>query len=162
MASPTSSSSRPSRRFACSNVEQGDHYRKWNETLAQAIEGSDFTVADGYTGFTAMRGFEWTNDYYNHLGVYFSRNVVNAKDDGSFLSMGVLWDWLREPAEQGGGSDALVVFNHPGGQPPCRPSTARPAAQPDPGGDAWRRELGRPGPRGRCRRAGRRDRGQRR
>ena len=36
-----------------------------------------------YDGFTAMRGFEWTNDYYNHLGVYFSRNVRNAKVDGN-------------------------------------------------------------------------------
>ena len=62
-------------------------------------------------------GFEWTNDYFNHLGVYFSRNVSNAKIDGTYVSMSVVWDWLREPAEQGGGSDALVVFNHPGGQP---------------------------------------------
>ena len=37
-----------------------------------------------------MRGFEWTNDYYNHLGVYFSRNVVNAKIDGSYLDMSYL------------------------------------------------------------------------
>ncbi len=100
--------------LACSNVENADHYRKWNETLAQAIEGSD-------DDFTAMRGFEWTNDYYNHMGVYFSRNVVNAKIDGSYLTMDAMWSWLREPAEQGGGSDALLVFNHPGGQPALTP-----------------------------------------
>ena len=100
--------------LACSNIENADHYRKWNETLAQSIAGSD-------DDFTAMRGFEWTNDYYNHMGVYFSRNVVNAKIDGSYLSMDVMWSWLREPAEQGGGSDALLVFNHPGGQPALTP-----------------------------------------
>ncbi len=100
--------------LACSNVEQADHYRKWAETLEQAVEATD---AD----FTAMRGFEWTNDYFNHMGVYFSRNVTNAKIDGSYLSMDFLWNWLREPAEQGGGSDALVVFNHPGGWPALSP-----------------------------------------
>ncbi len=98
----------------CSHIEEGEHYRKWNETLAQSIEGSD-------EDFTAMRGFEWTNDYFNHLGVYFSRNVSNAKIDGTYVAMSVVWDWLREPAEQGGGSDALVVFNHPGGQPALTP-----------------------------------------
>jgi hypothetical protein len=107
--------------LACSNVEQSDHYRKWNETLAQAAEATDFSAADGYTGFTALRGFEWTNDYFNHMGVYFSRNVVNAKIDGSYVSMDVMWQWLREPAERGGGSDALVVFNHPGGNPALTP-----------------------------------------
>ena len=98
----------------CSNVDQADHYRKWSETLAQAVAATD---AD----FTAMRGFEWTNDYYNHLGVYFSRNVVNAKVDGSYLSMEIFWDWLRTPSTQGGGDDALVVFNHPGGNPSLSP-----------------------------------------
>jgi hypothetical protein len=98
----------------CSHVEAAEHHRKWNETLAQSIEGSD-------DDFTAMRGFEWTNDYFNHLGVYFSRNVSNAKIDGTYVAMSVVWDWLREPAEQGGGSDALVVFNHPGGQPALTP-----------------------------------------
>ncbi len=100
--------------LACSNVENADHYRKWNETLAQAIAGSD-------SDFTAMRGFEWTNDYYNHMGVYFSRNVVNAKIDGSYLAMDPMWSWLQEPPEKGGGGDALVVFNHPGGQPALTP-----------------------------------------
>jgi hypothetical protein len=105
----------------CSNVEQGDAYRKWAETLAQAIEASEVDAAGEYVGFTAMRGFEWTNDYYNHLGVYFSRNVVNAKVDGSYVSMDVMWDWLRRSPDQGGGGDALVVFNHPGGLPALSP-----------------------------------------
>ena len=98
----------------CNHVEGAEHYRKWNEALAQSIEGSD-------EDFTAMRGFEWTNDYFNHLGVYFSRNVSNAKIDGTYVDMSVVWDWVREPAEQGGGSDSLVVFNHPGGQPALTP-----------------------------------------
>lgn len=105
----------------CSNVEHADHYRKWAEALAQAIEATEVDEDGHHVGFTAMRGFEWTNDYYNHLGVYFSRNVVNAKLDGSYLSMDVMWDWLRRPPERGGGADALVVFNHPGGNPALTP-----------------------------------------
>ena len=27
--------------LACANVDQSDHYRKWDETLAQSIEGSE-------------------------------------------------------------------------------------------------------------------------
>ncbi len=98
----------------CSHLEGAEHYRKWNETLAQAIEATT-------PAFTAMRGFEWTNDYYNHLGVYFSRNVVNAKVDASYVSMQIFWDWLRTDSTAGGGDDALVVFNHPGGQPALTP-----------------------------------------
>jgi hypothetical protein len=98
----------------CSNVHRPDHYRKWEETLAQAAAATD-------ESFTAMRGFEWTNDYSNHLGVYFSRNVVNAKIDLSYLDMGFFWSWLREPADRGGGDDALIVFNHPGSLPALSP-----------------------------------------
>lgn len=104
----------------CANLERPDHYRKWAETLRQAAEATELT--DGqYTGFTAMRGFEYTNDLWNHVGVYFSRNVVNAKLDGSYVHPGVFWRWLREPASEGGGDDALVVFNHPGGDPNLTP-----------------------------------------
>jgi hypothetical protein len=100
--------------LACSNVLHADHYRKWDATLRQAAEATEIT--DGrYVGFTAMRGFEFTNDYFNHLGVYFSRNVRNAKIDGSYASAEVFWSWLRRDPDQGGGADALVVFNHPGG-----------------------------------------------
>jgi len=104
----------------CLNLDQPDHYRKWTETLQQAVAGTEMTGMD-YTGFTAMRGFEYTNDIWNHLGVYFSRNVVNAKIDGSYLLPNLFWNWIREPAERGGGSDALVVFNHPGGVPNLTP-----------------------------------------
>jgi hypothetical protein len=106
--------------LSCSNVTQADHYRKWSETLTQANAATEHT-GDAYTGFTAIRGFEYTNDYYNHLGVYFSRNVVNAKLDGSYLTTEAFWNWLRTPADRGGGSDALVIFNHPGGNPALSP-----------------------------------------
>ena len=104
----------------CLNIDQPDHYRKWTETLQQAVAATEMTGLD-YTGFTAMRGFEYTNDVWNHLGVYFGRNVVNAKIDGSYLLPDLFWNWIREPAERGGGSDALVVFNHPGGVPNLTP-----------------------------------------
>lgn len=105
----------------CSNVEQADHHRKWNETLAQAIDATEVGPSGQSVGFTAMRGFEWTNDYYNHLGVYFSRNVVNAKLDGSYVAMAPFWSWLARSPDEGGGGDALVVFNHPGGLPKLTP-----------------------------------------
>lgn len=98
----------------CSHVADADHYAKWNETLRQAIEGSD-------EDFTAMRGFEWTNDYFNHINVYFSRNTTNVKIDGGLLTLDVFWDWLRTPPEQGGGADGLITFNHPGGMPALTP-----------------------------------------
>jgi hypothetical protein len=108
----------------CANLGELDHYFKWQATLRQAEEESQFALVNGarrYTGFTAMRGFEWTNDYYNHLNVYLGTNVVNAKIDGSYLSMTFFWNWLREPVAQGGGADALVTFNHPGGDPSLTP-----------------------------------------
>jgi hypothetical protein len=96
-----------------------DHYWKWPATLRQAREG---TAPDG--SFTAARGFEWTNDYFNHLGVYFSTNFSNVKVDGSYASMDFFWDWIREPVTKGGGADGLVVFNHPGGDPHLTPFDA--------------------------------------
>jgi hypothetical protein len=108
--------------LACSAIDQPDHYVKWAETLRMAIDATDVDPATGaYTGFTAIRGFEYTNDVWNHLGVYFSRNVINAKIDGAYLDPGIFYDWLREPVDAGGGADALVVFNHPGGDPALTP-----------------------------------------
>ena len=55
------------------------------------------------------------------MNVYFSTNVVNVKIDGSYASMDFMWNWLREPVAEGGGADALVTFNHPGGDPQLSP-----------------------------------------
>jgi hypothetical protein len=98
----------------CSHINDADHYEKWPATLRQARAATTDT-------FTAVRGFEWTNDYFNHMNVYFSTNFVNVKIDGSYLSMDVFWNWLREPVARGGGADALVTFNHPGGNPALTP-----------------------------------------
>jgi ABC-2 type transport system ATP-binding protein len=108
----------------CSQVTETDHYHKWEATLRQAMEGTETEIVNGrveYTGFTGLRGFEWTNDYYNHLNVYFSTNVVNAKVDGSYAGMDFMWRWLQKPVSSGGGADALVTFNHPGGLPKLTP-----------------------------------------
>ena len=104
----------PAGALACAQLTSNQQYWKWPATLRQAEAASD-------ASFTAARGFEWTNDYFNHMNVYFSRNFRNVKIDGSYLSMGVMWDWLRRPADQGGGDDGLVTFNHPGGNPSLSP-----------------------------------------
>lgn len=107
----------PARVLECAHLDDPDHLEKWVVTLQQAEE---VTAASGGS-FTAMRGFEWTNDVYNHMNVYLSTNAVNVKIDGSYLSMDVMWDWLREPVARGGGADALVTFNHPGRPPSLTP-----------------------------------------
>ncbi|MGH2758970.1 MAG: hypothetical protein ACRDKJ_05325 [Actinomycetota bacterium] len=98
----------------CFHGSDMDHYWKWPASLRQAREASD-------ASFTGIRGFEWTNDYFNHMNVYFSTNFSNVKVDGSYLSMDFFWNWLREPVTEGGGADGLVTFNHPGGDPHLTP-----------------------------------------
>jgi cephalosporin-C deacetylase-like acetyl esterase len=110
--------------LSCVKLLENDHYVKWAATLQQAQQATDSEEIDGqlsYSGYTAMRGFEWTNDYYNHLNVYLSTNLVNTKIDGSYLDLGRFWDWLKLPIAEGGGADALVTFNHPGGTPKLSP-----------------------------------------
>lgn len=102
------------RVLECQHLEHNDDYWKWPATLRQAREA---TGGD----FTAMRGFEYTNDYFNHINVYFSTNFVNVKIDGSYASMDIFYDWLREPVAEGGGADGLITFNHPGGEPNLTP-----------------------------------------
>ncbi len=104
----------PAYLLACAHLTENDHYWKWPAALRQAMEATD-------PSFTAVRGFEWTNDYFNHMNVYFSTNFRNVKTDGSYLSMNVMWDWLRKPVDRGGGADALLTFNHPGGWPALTP-----------------------------------------
>ncbi|HXG27317.1 MAG TPA: neutral/alkaline non-lysosomal ceramidase N-terminal domain-containing protein, partial [Nevskiales bacterium] len=110
----------PTTLLDCNHAQDPHHYFKWQATLEQAMQESSYDE-DPAGGFTGIRGFEWTNDYYNHLNVYFSTNVVNVKVDGSYVSMDFFWNWLRKPVAQGGGADALVTFNHPGGDPKLTP-----------------------------------------
>jgi predicted metal-dependent phosphoesterase TrpH len=84
-----------------------DSLRKWQATKEQAEASTD-------GGFTGFRGFEWTNNRYGHLNVYFSQNKTNAVVDGANASMETFWDWFTRRPEQGGGSDGLATFNHPG------------------------------------------------
>lgn len=118
----------------CGHFTETDAYWKWPASLRQAREATD-------SSFTAMRGLEWTNDYYNHLGVFFSTNSVNAKIDGSYTSMEFFWNWLRRPVAQGGGADALDVFNHPGHEPALTPfdegTVANDVLARFPGGGDW-------------------------
>jgi len=85
-----------------------DSFRKWRATQEQATEAST-------PAFTAFRGFEWTSDRFGHLNVFLSNNVINAKTGpGYLISMGLFWQWFLYPDFLGGGSDGLVIFNHPG------------------------------------------------
>jgi len=85
-----------------------DSFRKWHATRDQAFETTT-------PAFTAFRGFEWTSDRFGHLNVFFSDNIINAKTGpGYLISMGLFWQWFLYPEFLGGGSDGLVVFNHPG------------------------------------------------
>jgi predicted metal-dependent phosphoesterase TrpH len=86
---------------------------KWGATLDQAKAATDAT-------FTGFRGFEWTSDPYGHIGVYFSKNMANAKVDG-YPTQQTLYDWLARRPELGGGSDGLAVFNHPGAKDQLKP-----------------------------------------
>lgn len=84
-----------------------DSLRKWQATKEQAEAATN----ESFTGF---RGFEWTNNRYGHLNVYFSKNQTNAVIDGANASMETFWDWFTRRPERGGGSDGLATFNHPG------------------------------------------------
>ena len=85
-----------------------DSFRKWDATAEQAGAASD-------ESFTAFRGFEWTSDRFGHINLFFGDNVINAKTGpGYAVSMGLFWQWFSYPAQFGGGSDSLLVFNHPG------------------------------------------------
>jgi hypothetical protein len=104
----------PTNAIACTHLGDEQYTDKWARTLDQANAAASDT-------FTGVRGFEWTNDVYNHMNVYFSTNYTNVKTDGSYLSMDVMWDWLQTPVADGGGADALVTFNHPGSNPKLSP-----------------------------------------
>ncbi len=84
------------------------NFMKWDATLDQAQKMSS-------SGFTAMRGYEWTSDRFGHANILFSRNYINPKTGpGYAITMDSLWAWFLAPANFGGGNDGLLVFNHPG------------------------------------------------
>ena len=86
----------------------GGGVTKWDFTQEIAETASDEL-------FTAIRGFEWTSDRFGHANVFFSQNELNAKtSDGYAGSMEGLWAWFSLNPALGGGSDGLLVFNHPG------------------------------------------------
>lgn len=80
---------------------------KWPSMQAAADDATD-------EGFTGVRGFEWTSDRFNHINVYFSRHLTNAKADGGYGAMATFYEWLTTRPELGGGGDGLATFNHPG------------------------------------------------
>lgn len=87
---------------------------KWDAT-------KKYAVAATVPGYTAFQGFEWTSDIYGHINVYFSKNFANAKIDG-YPTPKTFYDWLTRRPEQGGGSDGLMTFNHPGAKDQLKPA----------------------------------------
>ena len=87
---------------------------KWDAT-------KKYAAAATTSRYGAFQGFEWSSDVYGHLNVYFSKNVANAKVDG-YPKPSTFYDWLTRRPEQGGGSDGLVTFNHPGAKDQLKPA----------------------------------------
>ncbi|WP_394673109.1 Ig-like domain-containing protein [Limnobacter sp.] len=84
---------------------------KWRSTLNQANQ----VTGESPGLFTAMRGFEWTSDRFEHANVYLSKHNINAKlGPGYAVSMDLFWQWFVLSPQLGGGGDGLMVFNHPG------------------------------------------------
>jgi hypothetical protein len=81
--------------------------RKWDAMATYADQATTAT-------FTGVRGFEWTSDRFDHLNVYFSKNVQNAKTQGGYADMSAFYNWLTTRSELGGGGDGVGTFNHPG------------------------------------------------
>jgi hypothetical protein len=82
---------------------------RWTATQEQVLAAVTPT-------FSPARGFEWTNDRFGHIGVYFSDNTTSGVDfDDNDLD--TFYAWLTVlPKAQGGEADSksFVVFNHPG------------------------------------------------
>ena len=84
------------------------NFTKWDATHTQALQAST-------PNFTAMRGFEWTSDRFGHANVLMSQHFINPKlGPGYLLTMEGFWAWFVMPTSLGGGSDGLMIFNHPG------------------------------------------------
>ncbi|HTE47896.1 MAG TPA: hypothetical protein VK636_21825, partial [Gemmatimonadaceae bacterium] len=82
---------------------------RWTATQQQIAAATTPT-------FSPARGFEWTNDRFGHIGVYFSQNTTSGVDfDDNDLD--TFYAWLTVlPVARGGEADSksFVTFNHPG------------------------------------------------
>jgi hypothetical protein len=76
-------------------------------------------AADVDGEFTALPGFEWTSPTVGHVNVWFSRTWTDPTSTDGLADVTGLLNWLRRPAggPDGGGSDALFGYNHPGREP---------------------------------------------
>lgn len=94
-----------------------DELMKWPATGQQQQAASD-------GAFLAIRGYEWTDDRYGHINIYFSQNFANAKTDLDSYEAFVAWlarapdqpgrgGTPTTPVPYGGGGDGLAHFNHP-------------------------------------------------
>lgn len=107
----------PAGLLVCVLPDGLDELFKWPATAQQTLAASD-------ERFLAIRGFEWTDDRYGHINVYFSQNFANAKADQGGFDTFVEWATRAaetpgrggsptSPVARGGGSDGLAHFNHP-------------------------------------------------
>ncbi len=99
----------------CPGGDPNDQTRslnKWDAT-------KDYARAATTKDYTAFQGFEWTSDPYGHLNVYFSKNFANAKTVQPTAQ--AVYEWLSRRPEQGGGSDGIFTFNHPGAKDQTKP-----------------------------------------
>jgi hypothetical protein len=82
---------------------------RWTATQEQVLAATTPT-------FSPARGFEWTNDRFGHIGVYFPQNTTSGVDfDDNDLD--TFYAWLTVlPMARGGEADSksFVTFNHPG------------------------------------------------
>lgn len=82
---------------------------RWIATQQQVLAAATPT-------FSPARGFEWTNDRFGHIGVYFSQNTTSAVDFDD-KDLDTFYAWLTTlPTARGGESDSksFGTFNHPG------------------------------------------------
>jgi hypothetical protein len=118
----------PARLQACRPYQPLNSFNKHGAAGRQAD-------AEQRPDFTTGRGFEWSSDRFGHINVYFSQHWTSWLTNG-IVSMKQFYDWVAKPAKQGGASDGLLTFNHPGDKSACgQLGVCAPSA--DPGFD-WR------------------------
>lgn len=101
-------------RCASADPDPTESLDKWDAQRRQAV------AETGVDDFAALRGFEWTNDVFGHINVYFSRNFVTRLETAEPATVEAFYQWLRTPAFLGGGDDGVATFNHPGDK--CLPA----------------------------------------